>query len=90
MGKEILAFGNIEIEKNKFHHHESPAPLRDIEIEKVLISNKVFFSEKNYKYFIGCMFLSCHVRILESIHTLYFPECEGTPCSEQTRSLKFK
>ena len=24
MGKEILMFGYIEIEKNKFYHHKSP------------------------------------------------------------------
>ena len=30
-----------------------------------------------------CMFLSCHVRISEWIHTLYFPECPGSPCSKQ-------
>ena len=24
MGKEILTFGNIEIEKNKFYHHKAP------------------------------------------------------------------
>ena len=27
--------------------------LRDIDIEKVLVSNKFSFGEKNYKYFIG-------------------------------------
>ena len=37
-----------------------------------------------------CMFLSCHVRISEWIHTLYLPECQGTPCSNQARNLKFK
>ena len=24
MGKEVLTFGNIEIEKNKFYHHKTP------------------------------------------------------------------
>ena len=28
MAKEILTFGDIEIEKNKFYHHESPVPLK--------------------------------------------------------------
>ena len=37
-----------------------------------------------------CMLLSCYVRISESIHTLYLPECQGTPCSKQARYLKFK
>ena len=37
-----------------------------------------------------CAFLSCHVRVSEWIHTLYLPECQGTPCSKQARNLKFK
>ena len=41
MGEEILTFGNIEIEKNKFYHHKSPTFLEDVNIEKVLVSNKI-------------------------------------------------
>ena len=37
-----------------------------------------------------CMFLSCHARTSEWIHTLYFPECQGTPYSKQAWYLKFK
>ena len=36
-----------------------------------------------------CMFLSCHTRVSESIHTLKLSECQGAPCSKQTRNLKF-
>ena len=36
-----------------------------------------------------CMFLSCHVRVSEWIHTLKLPECQGTPCSKQVQNLKF-
>ena len=44
----------------------------------------------SFKYkMIDCMFLSCHVRISEWIHTLYLPECQGTPCSKQVWYLKF-
>ena len=50
MGKEIVTFGDIEIEK-KNYHHKSLVSLRDIDIEKVLVSNKISFGEKNYKYF---------------------------------------
>ena len=56
MGKEILMFGNIEIEKNKFHHHITPIFLGDIDIEKVLVSHKISFGEKCYKYFIGYLY----------------------------------
>ena len=34
MAKEILTFGDIEIEKNKFYHHKTPIFLKDIDIEK--------------------------------------------------------
>ena len=37
-----------------------------------------------------CMFLSCHVRVSEWIHTLQLPECQRTPCSKQAQNLRFK
>ena len=43
MGKEILTFGNIEIEKNKFDINKLPLHLRDLDIEKVLVSKKISF-----------------------------------------------
>ena len=53
MGKGILTFGNIEIEINKFYHHKTLIFLGDVDIEKVLRSNKISLGEKSYKYFIG-------------------------------------
>ena len=38
MGKEILIFGDIGVEKNKFYRYKSSVPLRDIDIEKVSIA----------------------------------------------------
>ena len=52
MGKEILTFGNIEIKKNKFYRNKSIF-FKDEDIEKILVSNKISFGEKNYTYFIG-------------------------------------
>ena len=49
MGKEILTFGDIEIEK-------TPIFLGDVGIEKVLVLNKIYFGEKNCKYFIGFLY----------------------------------
>ena len=37
-----------------------------------------------------CMFLSCHVRVSWWIHTLYLPQCQGTPCWKKERNLKLK
>ena len=52
MGK-ILMFGDIEIEKDNFYRNKSTVFLEDVDIEKVLVPNKISFGEKNYKCFIG-------------------------------------
>ena len=39
-------FGDIKIEKNEFYRHKSPIFLRDVDIEKVLVSNKIFLVKK--------------------------------------------
>ena len=36
------------------------------------------------------MFLSYHIHVSEEIHTVWLPECQGTPCSKQVQNLKFK
>ena len=56
MGKEVLTFVSIEIEKNKFYHYKTLFFGRDVDIEKVLVSKKISFGEKNYKYFIGYLY----------------------------------
>ena len=43
MGKEILTFSDIEIEKNKLYRHKSHIAL---DIEKVLESKKISFAKK--------------------------------------------
>ena len=54
--KEILTFGDIDIKKNIFYHHEIPILLKDGDIEKVLVSNKTSSAQKNFKYFIGYLY----------------------------------
>ena len=56
MSKEILMLHNIGIEKIKFYRHKTPIFLRDVDIEKVLVSKKISFGEKNYKYFIEYLY----------------------------------
>ena len=53
MSKETLMFGNIKIDKTKFFRHKTPILLKDVDIEKVLVSKQISFVEKNYKYFTG-------------------------------------
>ena len=44
MSKEILMLGDIEIEKN-LYHHKTPIFGGHVDIEKVLLSSKISFSE---------------------------------------------
>ena len=56
-------FGDIKIEKNEFYRLKSPIFLRDVDIEKVLVSNKIFFSEKDYRYFTGYLYNDDQVKL---------------------------
>ena len=38
--------------KKKIYHRKSSVLLRDVDIKKLLVSNKIFFGGKNYKFFI--------------------------------------
>ena len=55
MVKEILTIGINEIKK-KNCRHKTPIFLEDVDIEKVLVSNKISVGEKIYKYFIGYLY----------------------------------
>ena len=52
MEEAIIKFGDIEIEKQKFHQHERPISMKNIDINKIVF-NKVFFGKKSFKYFTG-------------------------------------
>ena len=41
---------------NKFYCHKTPILLRDVDIEKVFVSNKIPLCKKNYKYFTGYLY----------------------------------
>ena len=62
MGKEILTFGNAEIEKNTFYCYESLIFLKDVDVDEV--SNKLSFDEKNYKCFLGYIYNEYKVKPL--------------------------
>ena len=53
MNTKMLTFDDIEIEQDKFYSHKKPICLEDVDINKVLVSNKISSGEKNYKYFVG-------------------------------------
>ena len=64
MSKEILPFGDIEIEKNKFYLYKTLIFKKDVDIEKVLKSNKISFDKKSYKDFIGYLYNDLKVKSL--------------------------
>ena len=53
MEKTIIKFGDVDIEKQKFHQHKKSISIKNIYINKIVVSNKVSFGKKNFKYFIG-------------------------------------
>ena len=38
MEKTIIKFGDIEIEKQKFHQHKRPISIKNIDINKIVVS----------------------------------------------------
>ena len=54
----------LKLKKNKFYCDRSPVPLRYVDTEKELVSKKICFGEKNYKYFIGYFYYDNKVKLL--------------------------
>ena len=52
MEEAIIKFGKIEVEK-KFHQYKRPTSMKNIDITKLVVSNKVSFGKNGFKYFIG-------------------------------------
>ena len=44
--KKIITFGDIEIEKHKFHHRKNVILLEDIDIEKIEVFSMISSGEK--------------------------------------------
>ena len=53
MEKTIIRLGDNEIEKQKFHQHKRPISIKNININKIVVSNKASFGKKGFKYLIG-------------------------------------
>ena len=53
MEKTIIKFGDTEIEKQKFHQNKSPISIKYIDIDNIVVSNKVSFGKKGFEYLIG-------------------------------------
>ena len=53
MDKKIIKFDDTEIEEFEFHQHKSPISINDINIDKIVVSDKLPFGKQDFKYFIG-------------------------------------
>ena len=51
--EKIIKFGDAEIQKQKSHLHKGPISIKNIDINKIVVSTKVSFGNKGFKYFIG-------------------------------------
>ena len=51
--EKIIKFGDIKIEKQKFHQHKEPISIKNVDINKITVSCKVSFDKKGFNYFIG-------------------------------------
>ena len=51
--EEVIKFGDIEIQKQKFHQHEETISIKNINIIKIVVSSKVPFGKRGFKYFFG-------------------------------------
>ena len=52
MGKEIITFGSIEVEKQKFCQYKSLISIYDVNIDKIVVPIGVLFGKIGFKYFI--------------------------------------
>ena len=46
--KTVIKFGDIEIEKQKFHQQKRPISINNIDINKIVVSSKVSFGKKRF------------------------------------------
>ena len=46
-----IGSGDTEIEKPKFHCHKSQILINDVDINKIIVSNRVSFHKKCFKHF---------------------------------------
>ena len=53
MNRKTIKFGDTEIEKHKFYQHKSPILSNNIDINEIVVSNKISFDKKYFKQFIG-------------------------------------
>ena len=51
--EKVIKFSDIQIQKQKFHQHKGPISIKNIDSNKIVVSNNVSVGKKAFKYFIG-------------------------------------
>ena len=51
--EKVIKFGDIQIRKRKFYQHKGPISIKNIYINKIVVSNNVSLGKEGFKYFIG-------------------------------------
>ena len=51
--EKAIKFGDIDIQKQKFYQYKQSISIKNIDINKIVVSNKFSFGKKGFKYFIG-------------------------------------
>ena len=41
--EKVIKFGDIEIQTQKFHQHKEPVSIKNIDINRIVVSNKISF-----------------------------------------------
>ena len=86
MGKEIATFGDIEIEKN-IYHHKSPIFKKMQILRKYQYLTRFLLVKKNYKYFIGYLHNGHKIKPLHIM--LPKPSAEVKSYDGQTKWMYF-
>ena len=53
MKKTIIKFDDIDIERKKIHQGKRLISIKNIDFDKIVVSNKASFGKNAFKYFIG-------------------------------------
>ena len=61
--KTITKFCDIEIKKQIIRQHERPISITNIDINKILASNKVSFGKNGFKYFLAKKMLKLNLYV---------------------------
>ena len=54
MSGETLKFDNVRVNKKEFHKSKQSIDLSLINVDQIVVSEKIMHSDDGFKYFLGC------------------------------------